>query len=153
MSLPFHIHRITSSQNTTFTNEPPCASLSIPVCALSRTRGNTYSASSPTPKGLASFFQLYRTPLTEYVMAHKNYLASYTSRFSRPNKAFAPHRAQKKTRLQSEPPLKVRFLVPTLRGSSKRQVPLYSVIPYSFSFDIPPRLKSREYVNLTHKRR
>ena len=84
----------------------------------------------------------------------KAYLASYTSRFSRSHKAFTPHRAQKKkTCLQSEPPLKVRFLGPTLRGSSKRQVPLYSVIPYSFSFDIPPRLKSREYVNLTHKRR
>ena len=64
----------------------------------------------------------------------KAYLASYTSHFSRSHKAFAPHRAQKKTRLQNEPPLKVRFLGPTLRGSSKRQVLLYSVIPYSFSY-------------------
>lgn len=58
---------------------------------------------------------------------------------------------KKKTRLQSEPPLKVRFLGSTLRGSSKRQVLLYSVIPYSFSYKHLSRGTSR--LTLTHKRR
>lgn len=111
------------------------------------------NAIEPSPRFHDEFNNLYvcKTPLTEYVTAHKNYLAPYRVRYSRPNKAFAPHRAQKKTRLQSEPPLKVRFLGPILRGSSKRQVLLYSVIPYSFSCKHLSRGTSR--LTLTHKRR